>query len=92
MSVDLQEKRDVKLAPSKRWVNWWRAPTDGWMAGTNIHVPKGGLLSGTQIWPSREIAQQKAIDEDRADRLAGFVVCEYLGAWPEGKSPDGARP
>ena len=69
-------------APAKRWRNRWRHTkdvvfSDGVRAGPSVHL-------GPQVFPSREIAEERAIewlrDYPEAVELCGVI---YLGAVPE---------
>ena len=94
MSVDLQEKREAKLAPPKRWQNWWRAPRAG-VVSTGKSVVAGEVLPGGIFYPSRDVAVTKA---RAALALAGAKIkssgegdpLEHVGAFPEGQKPEGA--
>lgn len=95
MSWDLdvapRQAVEPRKAPAKRWRNWWEADVDGHFEDGTA-VPKGTLLESPQVYPSKEIAQQKARDVDALDRAKGFAVGIYLGALPEGETPKRFRP
>lgn len=77
--------------PPRRWRNWWRAERAGRLPD-GTPVPAGCLLRSRDCYPSREVAEQKALDHAARDRANGFAVGRYWGALPEGEAPDGERP
>jgi hypothetical protein len=68
--------------PSRRWRNWWKAEIDllgsprRWRGGI---VPAGTIYKGECEWPTKEVAEQRALDDIRVNGRQGNV---YLGAHP----------
>ena len=75
MTTDLVSLKHLRLRPARRWRNWWRDLED---------VGDPDPYPDCDAWPSKEIAEQKAL-EDLADdfRANGRMVSEYLGAEPD---------
>ena len=78
---EIYQETNPKTAPSKRWRNWWRATDSGWHDVTGAIIRPGDAYEGRCLWPSKEVAHQKAIDADAACPDASI----YLGAFPEGE-------
>lgn len=83
MSEETVLEREVATKPPTRWRNWWR-----------VLVPHpecsdvGAEYGDMDVWPSREIAEQKARDEIAYDiENEGQVVEQWIGAFPEGSRP-----
>lgn len=80
-SETLLQKEPVK-EPAKRWRNWWRSlVNDTWASGET------GPLQGQRTWPSRDAAETAAEASTYFKNWRGKV--EYLGAFPEGETPNG---
>lgn len=66
--------------PAKRWRNWWIDREDS-----------GGCdepYADCDVWPSKDIAEEKAKDELLDDWVAsGTCPSKWLGAFPEGQRP-----
>lgn len=82
---------DELREPAKRWRNWWLYPTGQRFADNSFARP-GVPNAGEILWPSREVAEQKALDsikqhEAEAHRYRITSVRIYLGALPEGERP-----
>lgn len=78
--------------PAKRWRNWWRSimGTTAYDARGNVvaePAPSGTAFADCHVWPSKEIAQQRAFDEIAAPCVDGDIQCPYLGAFPDGERP-----
>lgn len=86
---------DADLAPvkepAKAWRNWFLYPTGQRFSDGSIALP-GQPKAGPNIWPSAEIAEQKAhesIAEWEVNASRYWITSEriYLGALPEGERP-----
>lgn len=89
--IEIAPSREVAVAPPTRWRNRWRIKDT--IAGVHNlrngkHYPAGDLI-GDSVWPSKEIAEQRAME-----KLAGTLIfphgreptadyIEWLGAVPE---------
>lgn len=77
--------------PSKAWWNWWLLLYDGiLLASENERVSGGEVRRSADAYPSREVAEQKAIEDlaAQAKEDGGQPSCvKYLGAFPEGDRP-----
>ena len=72
---DVKQKPTQKThtPPSKRWRNWWLDLCDG-----DLDEP----YPDCDVWPSKEVAEQKAIDEIRGDvQRHGAPTSQHLGAY-----------
>ena len=67
--------------PAGRWRNRWLAHRAGFGARTGVPFAPGEVYWSQFFWPSKEIAEQKAIEDQKM--FPG--VCSYLGAFPEGQ-------
>jgi hypothetical protein len=87
--LDLAPERETAREPAKRWRNRYRALEAGWCASNGRPVSAGEEYWGKALWPSREIAEQRALDDlEKGRRFVGHDVSEYLGARPvEGECP-----
>lgn len=86
--LDLAPRHEVraKKAPAKRWRNRWFHSKDvvfasGFRAGPSEHL-------GPSIFPSREVAEQRADDwlREHAD-IVEMCGVHYLGAVPDPEAP-----
>lgn len=87
---DLQVTRATE--PSKRWRNWWRVTQEFISIPTGKLRVVGEVYGAPVVWPSREIAEQKARDTLATNRgYAGGQIKRspdiYLGAFPDGEHP-----
>lgn len=93
LAQDTELQREPVKEPAKRWRNWWRFSIP-------VQVKKSGQVfepgdhPGPSVFPSREIAEQRALEKLRGDLtyedgtttpFADNVF--YLGAFPEGEKP-----
>ena len=83
---------DVKERPPSRWRNWFRKRYSGklFRADGTLESPyerAGSLIPDYEVWPSKEIAEQKARDDLSVDPGPGFEWDEYVGAFPDGEHP-----
>ena len=74
---------DKITAPAKRWRNRYLALRDARKYKTGEPFKAGDVYDGDGVWPTREVAEQKYLDE-RAEilRAAPRLSTEYLGAFP----------
>ena len=81
-STEEEEKTGPVKEPSKRWRNRYRNRI--YALANWIHPDDAGpypaIELGDFIWPSREIAEQKAAEFMRGFREKAFFA--YLGAFP----------
>ncbi|MCL4715489.1 MAG: hypothetical protein KJZ75_11310 [Hyphomonadaceae bacterium] len=93
--TDTAEKTRTEKAtdPAKRWRNWWRVNCAFLSATTGKRHSIGDIYAGDIAWPSKEIAEQRAMDNLATGRTStGDVIRRqprdtYLGAYPEGQKP-----
>lgn len=78
--------RETVKEPAKRWRNWYRA-----LAGfldPGGFVEEGEVYHGTRLWPSKDAAETRALEEASDLRFAtANGDAQYLGAYPEGERP-----
>lgn len=85
--LDVQERTTTPAPPSKRWRNYYFAyrfvrPVPGhpqWL--------KGRINVGPTVFPSKEIAEQRARDFIAGCTAEARSWFDYLGAFPEGEEP-----
>lgn len=71
--------------PAKQWRNWWKALEDGCIVEeTRERLKTGALVCSAGVYPSKEVAEQKAADglAYLQKRYGRTNHCEYLGAFP----------
>lgn len=72
-------------APAKRWRNWYlQLETCKYRSG--IIWEKGDIKPGVKVFPSKEVAEQKAIASMEINaKFFGLPedIVEYIGAFPE---------
>lgn len=92
--------RETAKEPAKRWRNWWRAHYGG-VPSIRVDgdiVPDGGVFSDPGGHPSKEVAEQFALDclDDITRQLSrphwwsfwrAKPRFDYLRALPEGERP-----
>lgn len=82
MTTDTKRKPEGKIAePPKKWRNWYLAKADMTFINGIPPVKRGDIFHGSGVWPSKEVAEEKARIRD--DRTPPDIICEYLGAEPE---------
>jgi len=85
--LDLQDKPLHRTAPAKRWRNWYRVyRTMRPLRRTPTWRP--GLNPGPDIFPSKEIAEQHALDFIALCRPEARTWFDHQGAYPEGEPPE----
>lgn len=72
--TDVREEKITE--PAKRWVNRWQ------IACRCSVSPIGTIYDGNVVWPSKEIAEQKAIQSTAAHIAKGWCPAKHLGAFP----------
>ncbi|GAM97594.1 hypothetical protein U91I_01221 [alpha proteobacterium U9-1i] len=84
--LDLQERLTKPAAPAKHWRNWYRVHKR--MGVTKrVGVWHPGLTRGPDLFPSKDIAEQHALDFIAAVFPHTRSWFDYLGALPEGEEP-----
>jgi hypothetical protein len=87
--LDLEERLVTATAPAKHWRNWYRAHRRvGVSPRAGVWQP--GLNPGPDVFPSKEIAEQHAFDFIAAGGPEERNWFDYVGAYPEGATPDGS--
>lgn len=82
MSTDTKRKPSDKIGePPKRWRNWYLAKVKMAFFDRPDVVQAGDIFHGSGVWPSKEVAEEKARLRD--GRQPPEIICEYLGAEPE---------
>lgn len=87
--LDLEERPLTRTPPAKSWRNWYRVYKR--MGVTrNVGIWNPGVRPGPNIFPSKEMAEQKAHE---FINLRVFPHArswfDYMGAWPEGEELGG---
>jgi hypothetical protein len=84
--LDLQERTTKPAAPAKLWRNWYRVHKR--MGVTRrVGVWHPGVTRGPDLFPSREIAEQKAHNFIAHCFPHARSWFDYIGAFPEGEAP-----
>ena len=87
LMLDLEEKPVSRTAPPKLWRNWYRAHRR--LTTTHrVGVWHPGLNPGPDTFPSKEIAEQKALDFIAGCYPHARSWFDHVGAYPEGEKPD----
>jgi hypothetical protein len=85
--LDLQERLTKPAAPAKRWRNWYRVYKR--MGVTRrVGVWHPGVTPGPDLFPSKEIADQHALDFIAAVEPHARSWFDYMGALPDGEEPE----
>lgn len=89
---DLAPKRAPVKEPARAWRNWWRASARFYGVISNRFREKGEAYASTLSYPSREVAEQRALDclQRHVGEFGGPLNRDndfYLGAFPEGERP-----
>lgn len=83
--LDLLPKRAVAIEPSKKWRNRWVRDRAGLALDMNgnvyRHTEANVPIWGAHVWPSKEIAEQNAIEAIAEDRACGRYPAQWLGAF-----------
>lgn len=89
IDVDVVGVDEPIKKPAKAWRNWWECLVDFKSIQTGLLYDAGKIYPSQLVWPSKEIAEQKAADYlAREQRLHPFSPTgKYLGAYPEGQRP-----
>lgn len=75
-------KVEKLIEPAKRWRNRWRTVRYVRFEIEGVLQP-GKVFDSHWVWPSKEVAEQKAADSDHREIVRhGKTSCEYLGAHP----------
>jgi hypothetical protein len=84
--LELEERPAVRVEPAKQWRNWYRVYR---RMGTTrrVGVWHPGVTPGPDIFPSKDIAEQHALDFIAMCKPEARSWFDHLGAWPEGKEP-----
>lgn len=87
MTDTIQKPRQkTHTPPAKQWRNWWEKARSSVTRdrGSNslTYREAGEVFCGETAWPSKEIAEQKALDVIASDTSRGRVPNKYLGAEP----------
>jgi hypothetical protein len=84
--LDLQERTTKPAAPAKLWRNWYRVHK---RMGVTKRVGfwNPGVTRGPDLFPSKEIAEQHALDFIAWCAPECRSWFDYIGAFPEGKAP-----
>ena len=80
VEIDVNDIADKMAEPPKRWRNWYRARHAFLCATTGPHEA-GDLFKGSRVWPTKDIAETKAVQNRYSSAVVGGS--EYLGAEPE---------
>ena len=82
IDVNAPARSDKIAQPPKRWRNWYLAKAHmNFVDGLIPPVKPGDVFRGAGVWPSKEIAEEKA--KRKCKRTPPDTICEYLGAEPE---------
>jgi hypothetical protein len=84
--LDLQERTTKPAAPAKSWRNWYRVYKR--MGVTRrVGVWHPGVTAGPDLFPSKEIAEQHALDFIAWCAPECRTWFDYMCALPEGEEP-----
>jgi hypothetical protein len=85
--LELEERPAVRVEPAKQWRNWYRVHRR-MRTTSRVGVWHPGDTPGPDLFPSREIAQQKANDFIAAVFPHARSWFDHLGAFPESVTPE----
>jgi len=85
--LDLKERPLVRTAPAKQWRNWYRVHRR-MQALERVPICDPGVHPGPDIFPSKDIAEQHALDFIAKCRPEARSWFDHLGAYPEGEAPE----
>jgi hypothetical protein len=72
--------------PSKHWRNWWWAPKRGISRESGKVIEIGPYCHET-VYPTREVAEQRAIEWMARFPMGAFAGNRYLGAFADDDRP-----
>lgn len=78
--LELDRETEKLKELSKRWRNRWRAKFDVENLDTGARLPRGSEHWDAEVWPSREVAEEKAAREMADPEFSD--VWAYVGAFP----------
>ncbi|MEQ1811791.1 MAG: hypothetical protein ABL889_17820 [Terricaulis sp.] len=85
--LELEERPAVRVEPPKQWRNWYRVHQRmGVTRRVGVWYP--GVTRGPDIFPSKDIAEQHALDFIAICKPHARSWFDYLGAFPEGETPE----
>lgn len=80
-------KQETLTRPPRRWRNWWCA-LERCVEDNGKRHSKGEEFAGQFVFPSKEVAEQKAVEVEIEDfRRFGRVAIKHIGAYAEGERP-----
>ena len=82
----LQEKPRTRAEPSKQWRNYYRVYHVLNLGRTGHWFP--GIHGGPDTFPSKDIAEQHAIQFLGMLNPPGCYLMDHAGAYPEGDAPN----
>ena len=85
--LDLQERLTKPAAPAKNWRNWYRVHERLRVTRRDV-VWHPGANPGPDLFPSKEIAEQHALDFIAWCAPECRTWFDYMGALPEGEEPE----
>lgn len=81
-STEEEEKTGAVKEPSKRWRNRWMGEGNYVCRQTRDAIRRGEPYWGWGAWPTKEVAEEKALDAIREWRAQGLRPDTYLGPFP----------
>jgi len=85
--LDFEPRPTTSAALPRLWRNWYRVHRR--MGVTKrVGVWHPGVTGGPDLFPSKEIAEQKAAEFAALVYPHARSWFDYLGAWPEGETPE----
>jgi len=86
--LDLVTERERVREPARCWRNCYRALEHYYDSETRQHRSPGDEWWGARLWPSRDVAEQAAMDHIKRHQPTSDVwLDEWIDAYPEGERP-----
>lgn len=82
--LDVETDRRPTAAPSRRWRNYYRVYRVLHLARVGHVFP--GIHPGPDVFPSQEIAEQRALVFLKMLNSPGRFLMDYVAAFPEGEA------
>jgi hypothetical protein len=83
-----RDERKIAAPPAKRWRNWYMVIIPLRHEDDGQDRDPGYIYGGARLWPSKDVAEQKALAAAARDFAKFGMYHEiHVGAFPEGERP-----